>query len=281
MVAETDTLFIIGQIATLLFSLAGVVFSADMMVTGVVQLAKRLQVSTAVVGLTVVAIGTSLPELAASVAAALSNHPEIALGNVIGSNICNIGLIIALPAVFYPISCSDKLIRQEGYQMVFVSISIWGLGYYLGELNFALGIVMVLTFCFYIYWVFRNSDKIQEEGKQALADESPEQVYKTRPSRQTQAEAQNFRVAAVKAKPKGPEDIELREDIHEISITFFKIIVSLALLIISSEFLVGSTVELAKIAEVPESVIALSLIAFGTSLPELFGINCCCKKRGR
>lgn len=223
----------------LFLSMAGLLVSADVFVSAVVRLAERLQVSTLAIGLTVVAIGTSLPEVAASIAAALRNHPEIAFGNVVGSNICNIGLIIGLPAMLMPITCSQSVVRREGLQMLAITALFSALAFMMAEVPRILGCGYVVLFFIYVFKAFRtsgDSDKMSEDSQKDISAE---------------------------------ENEDLEEALHGVANIIIRIVVSLAILLISSEYVVQSTINLARALEISETVIALSLIALGTSLPEL------------
>ena len=108
----------------LLAFLAGLVLLAlagDQLVNGAVAIARRLDVPSLIIGLTIVAIGTSMPELVVAVEAALQNHPELAVGGVVGSNISNALLIIGLPALVTPFGNEDKLTRRTGLIMLLVT----------------------------------------------------------------------------------------------------------------------------------------------------------------
>lgn len=120
--------FIIG-VPGLILSLVMLIFSGDALVRGSVSLASRFGISSLVIGLTVVAFGTSAPELLVSVGAALNNHPEIALGNVIGSNIANVGLVLGVTALFITLPIKSKRLFKDWMLMVFsfglLSLFLW------------------------------------------------------------------------------------------------------------------------------------------------------------
>ena len=210
-------------------SLVGLLFSAEKFVEAAVALAHRLKVSTMVIGLTVVAVGTSLPEAAAGVVASLKGHPEIVFGNVIGSNICNVALILSVPAFFSPIVCRRSVLEREGWVMLGASLSLWVIAFTSGEIARATGVVLFLSFGVFIWWVFH----VGEGG-------------------------------AEKIREVGAVDVD-----ENAGRPFLSLIWTLAVMLVSSEFLVRSTVSLATAIGVSENVIALTLIAIGTSLPEL------------
>jgi cation:H+ antiporter len=98
----------------------------ESLVTGSISLARRLGLSPLVIGLTVVAFGTSAPELAATLAAALQGAPEVAFGNVVGSNVFNVGLILGIAAVVFPLSAGARFLRREMPFMIFTgALMLW------------------------------------------------------------------------------------------------------------------------------------------------------------
>jgi len=228
------------DLLTLLISLAVLIYAADAFIDAVVLFAERMRIPPMVVGLTIVAIGTSLPELMASGAAAIKGYPEIALGNVIGSNVCNVGLILGLPALFTVITCSRAVVVREGMVMLFVTALLWGITAASGGLSRTTGFVFVVGFFAFIGWVFlKSSLERRRENETDNSDEDTDSAEKT------------------------------HEDAQKIRGLMVKMLAALAALLISSEFLVRATVGLAQAWGVSEGVIAISVIALGTSLPEL------------
>ena len=229
----------LSEFIILVVSLAVLLYSADQLIDTVVKLAKGLNVSTMVVGLTVVAIGTSLPELMASSAAAIKGHPNIAVGNVIGSNVCNVGLILGLPALFFPILCRRSVLQREGVLMLLATAAFLLLAF-LGGLNRLFGGVFVLAFIAFVYFAFQAGEEEDSQTPSEPAEEKEEETERS----------------AV-------------EESKRIRIVILKMMGFLVALLASSEFLVRATVSLASAMGVSEGVIAISMIAFGTSLPEL------------
>jgi len=211
--------------------LAGLLYSSDKLIDSVVVIAERMKISPMVVGLTVVAVGTSLPEVMASVTAAYKGYPEIAVGNVVGSNICNVALVLGVPALFFNINCSTKVIQREGTVMLLCSFVLGLIGVFSFTIGRGLGLVFTLSFFAFIAAVFLSA----------------------------------------KASKKKAEEEEDTEDLEKFSMApeLAKIALMLVLLLVSSKFLVDATVSLATAFGVSEAVIAISLIALGTSLPEL------------
>jgi cation:H+ antiporter len=226
-------------------SLAALLYSADSLIDSACQLAERLKISPMVVGLTIVAVGTSLPEVMASAAAALGDKPEIAVGNVVGSNICNVALILGLPAIFYNITCRRRVLKREGSIMLAVSGTFLLVALFLEGFTRVLGVGFIVTFFSFIAMVFVQANK--ESGGESEA------------------------ISATEGHEPGTS----------LTRTILLTCGMLVLLLASSKFLVDSTVALATAVGVSEAVIAISLIAFGTSLPELsVSISAARKKQG-
>ncbi len=204
--------------------LIGLFFGGEFLVRGAVGIARRLSVSPLVIGLTVVGFGTSAPELLVSVQAALADAPDLAVGNVIGSNIANILLILALTAVIMPVPMRIADTRRDFAVMIGASLVLWAL--LLGDVIWRWqGIVLVLGLALYLY-------------------------------------------VSIRAGRAAPD-----EDLPEISGTLGKSLLvalgGLVVLLIGARFLVESASEIARTFGVSEAVIGLSIVAVGTSLPEL------------
>ncbi len=220
---------------TLILSLGALLVSADLVIRGSIALALKLRVPPLAIGLTVVAFGTSAPELVVSVQAALNNKTDIALGNVVGSNIANVLLVLGLPAMFYPITADQPTIRRNTLFMIGVTaLFVWWC--HQGALVFWQGAVFVfLALAFVAYAGFSVAN-----GKvgDPLIDEFAE-------------------LDGMGGMPKSR------------SMIFISLLIGLIGLPLASNFLIDGAQEVARVVGVPDSIVALSLIAFGTSLPEL------------
>ena len=144
---------------TILLQLAGgtafLYYGADFLVKGGVSIATRFGVSALVIGLTLVAFATSAPELVVSVQAALAGSSDISIGNVIGSNICNIALILGLSAVIAPLSVHSKVLRFDLPVMTAVTLAMAAIGLLLGGFNRLTGAVFFAGLLAYIAWNIR------------------------------------------------------------------------------------------------------------------------------
>ncbi|MBC8240786.1 MAG: calcium/sodium antiporter [Alphaproteobacteria bacterium] len=206
----------------------------DVLVRGAVALAQWLAVPPLVIGLTVVAFGTSSPELVVSLDAVLSGVPEIAIGNVVGSNIANILLVLGLPAIVFPIACDVNAIRRDGAIMFAVTIGFIALCWSGQLLNWQ-GAIMTSLLVGYLTWSYFSARENKETTAVVMVDE----------------------IEGIAARP------------HSIWLSLTFIVAGIVSLIYGSHLLIEGATALAVAAGVSETTIALSLIALGTSLPEL------------
>ena len=222
----------------ILLFIAGLVIlivGADLLVRGASRLAAVFGVSPLVIGLTIVAVGTASPEIAVSLQAAVNGQGDLTLGNVLGSNIFNILFILGITALLAPIVIAEQLIRKDAPIMLGVSLLALGLA---SDGNLGLVDGMVLLLCMVVYVVFAlrqsrlESTKVQNEYAEGFAAKEP---------RTTKNMLMNI----------------------------FFILVGLGLLVWGSRWLVDSAVFIAKALGVSELVIGLTIVAVGTSLPEV------------
>jgi cation:H+ antiporter len=210
------------------------IFGAELLVRGSVGVARRLNVSPLLIGLTLVGFGTSSPELVASVTGALKDSPGIAVGNVVGSNICNVFLILGLSAAFSPLTITRKAFLRDGSMLIAVSLVLVGLVLY-GFLSRALGIVLVALLISYLYYSYRQE-------------------------KQGAVEAAHVHEAEAATVPSLGGSL---------SVGIAASLAGLALLVGGAYLLVEGAIELARGFGISESIIGLTVVAVGTSLPEL------------
>ncbi len=223
----TLILFILGLVL--------LIVGAELLVRGASRIATLVGVSPLVIGLTVVAYGTSAPELAVGVHSAYINQPDIALGSVVGSNIFNILLILGISAIITPLIVKQQLIKIDVPIMIGVSILGWILSFD-GQVSRTDGIILFFFIIVYTVFSIRQSRK---ESK-AIKDEYEKEFGTVKIKKQSSL-------------------------IFQITL----IIVGGALLVLGSNWLVKGAVELAKYFGISELVIGLTIIAAGTSLPEV------------
>lgn len=217
----------------LISGLVLLVFSGEALVKGAVGVALKFKVSTLVIGMTIVSAGTSAPELFVSIKAALEGHPEISVGNVVGSNIANISIILGLTSLIFPIRIQLATLRLDWPAMFLASVLL-----YLFSLNEVLGFWEGLVF---VFLLFAFSAYILVQSKRNNAKESNEEMEEIQSSSKQKA--------FLKA--------------------IFFVIIGCIGLVFGSEFLLDGAVGIAKGYGISERIIGLTLIAFGTSVPEL------------
>jgi len=209
------------------------IVGAELLVRGASRLAITVGVSPLVVGLTVVAYGTSAPEIAVSVASSLSGMPDLLLGNVVGSNICNVLLVLGLAAVVTPIAVDRRLVRQEVPLMIAASALLVGLarsGASIGRTESA--ILLVLAIAYTAFTVV--------QGRRGRA---PDLEAVAGPDRGAAARSLGIQLGLIGA--------------------------GLVALVLGSRWLVAGATEIARYLGLSELVIGLTVVAVGTSLPEV------------
>ena len=213
-------------------SLVLLYFGAEWLVRGSATLALRFGLTPLVVGLTVVAMGTSMPEVMVSVKAALAGRGDLAVGNVIGSNLFNIGVILGLTALVFPMKVKFQLIKVDAPVMVgiclLVPVLLWN-----GVVGRGEGILLLAGICVYVaanVWLARrtSSKEVEMEFQESLP------------------------------KPAGSVLFDL-----------LFILGGLGVLVVGARWLTDYSVELARAYGVTEAVIGLTIVAAGTSVPEL------------
>ena len=209
-------------------------FGGESVVRGSVALAQRLGISPLIVGLTIVGFGTSLPEMVVSVNAALVGSPGLAVGNVVGSNIANILLILGVAAIIAPIAVSPGAVKRDLLGMSTVTLVYVGLGMS-GQIVFWQGALMLIALMSYIGFTVWHDNKSNDEVAELHREEAAEMG--TIPLR-------TVSIAGI-------------------------IIVGLFAVVVGAEWLVTGATTLAMEFGVPEEVIGLTVVAIGTSLPEL------------
>jgi len=217
-------------IIKLILGFALLLLGGKYLVKGAVEITKYFKVSKLVVGLTVVAFGTSAPELLVSVQAALKGIPVISLGNVIGSNIANIALVLAASIIILPITVKKQTIKFDWPIMFFSFALLWV--FMLDDVfSFIEGFILFATLIAYIWFEIKYSNNQHKNGK------TEQQVDKKK--------------------------------IFSIPVAIIVIIIASVALAYGADLLVDSASKLATIIGISDKVISISVVAIGTSLPEL------------
>jgi cation:H+ antiporter len=214
----------------ILIGLAGLFFGGEALVRGAVAIAERMGISKLVIGLTIVGFGTSMPELLVSMNAALAGSADIALGNVVGSNIANILLILGVSALVYPISNWDANVRRDALVALAVAVLTLIL-VQLDVIGRIAGLMMVGALGLYLWSIFAK----EKLAPSQITDESD-------PHRQP-----------------GLSPI----------VAGGAVVLGLILLVTGADFLVDGATNIARALGISEAVIGLTIVAVGTSLPEL------------
>lgn len=256
--------------------LAMLYFGSEWLVRGSVNVARKLRISQLVIGLTIVAFGTSTPELVVSINAALSGQADISLGNVVGSNIVNIGLILGLAAAIMPIAVHISTIRKEVPVMIGASLALVALSLFDGMITQLEGGLMVAALVAFIYFSYRQSrreETAREKKEQAELEEAGHHE-------ETMEHLESV-VETTSAVPNGYEEKGAAQ--KEASPAFMKsgllIAAGIALLYFGATFTVDNAVVIATTVGISERVVGLTIIAIGTSLPELITSVVAAKKK--
>jgi cation:H+ antiporter len=206
------------------------VWSADKFVLGAAATASQLGMSPLLIGMTIVSLGTSAPEIFVSATAALQGSGVLAIGNAIGSNIANMGLVLGVTALIAPLPIQSKMLKKEVPILLLVTVIA---GFALQNLNIDMmdSIVMFICLAITLFWLFHETN---DQGIVGMDDEEAKELESM-----TQAKA------------------------------IFWLVVGLIALIFSAQILVWGAVEVARHFGISELIIGLSIIAIGTSLPEL------------
>ena len=215
--------------------LALLLFGGEVLIRGAVGLAKRVGISPFIVGLTIIGFGTSAPEVVVSVDAALSGSPGIAVGNVIGSNIANILLIVGSTALFVPLAVHPDALKRDGTMMAFATVLFIAIAL-MGTATWYHGVVSIIVLVAYLTYSV-CSDRQRNDATAQLHRDKGEQLQSGLP--------------------------------NKVWVMLLALGIGLAALVAGSRFAVIGASAIAREAGISEEVIGITLVAFGTSLPEL------------
>ena len=209
----------------LIVGLGLLILGAELIIRGSVSFGRKLKVSLFAIGVVIVAGGTSLPELASSINAVITNHADLAVGAVIGSNIANLILVMAATSFLIPISNINQNQINQAWINIFLAAILIAMSYFILSFNFIFGILSICLL-FIIMWF---------QIKQGVLDIS---------------------------------EVEEKGDYSLVTSIIF-IVGGIILLVYGAELFVKSAINIANKLNIPEAIIGISLVAFGTSLPEL------------
>ena len=208
-------------------------------VSGGVSLAKKLQISSMIIGLTVVAYGTSTPELAASLLAAFNSHTELILGNIVGSNISNVGMVIGISAIFAPLLISKITVSRWIPIMIGVSLLVVAMSYD-GEISQIDGIILIAALIGFTAYTIKTVKKQKIQQNETVENDELEGEYFL----------SKYKIETY------PQSIGL-------------ILAGVILLFIGGHLTVDGAVNIAETLGLSQLVIGVVIVAIGTSLPEL------------
>ncbi len=211
---------------------------ADFFVEGASSVAKQFKIPALIIGMTIVALGTSLPELSVSVSASLRGSNALAISNVLGSNLFNLMVVLGASALIIPLAVDDDVVKKDLPFSMLAALLLLGIGAATGKIGFVAGAIFLGLFIFFIGSMLRRGMKARKEGRESEAQ------------REEEEEAEEIRIFPV-----------------WLSLIF--IVGGATAIKFGGDFVVDSAVFIAKFFGVSETLIGLTIVACGTSLPEL------------
>ena len=227
------------DIGTVIAGLVILCIGGYAIVSGGVALAKKLRISSMIIGLTVVAYGTSTPELASSILAAINSHTDLILGNVIGSNISNVGMVIGISAIFAPLLISKVTVSRWIPIMIGISLLIIAMSYD-GEISQIDGIILLAGLIAFTLYTIKTAKRQKIKENMTIENE-----------------------------PIEGELFLSRYKIESYPQSIFLIVIGIILLFIGGHFTVNGAVAVAESLGISQLIIGIVIVAIGTSLPEL------------
>lgn len=244
-----------------------VLWGADRLTEGAVTVAERLRVPQIVIGLTIVALGTSMPELCVSVVSALKGTPDLAVGNVVGSNIFNALLIVGVAALVAPMTILRSTVFKDVPCALVASVVLLMMCQNDWVITRLDGAILFVFFLVFMQLTIKGATSAQP-APQAVQDQTAE---KAQAAEKAQVAGKAQAQAAEKDQPQGAEEKEASAGKGPMKgwLAGLWMVVGLAALIGGSNLFVGGATEVARALSVSDAVIGLTIVAGGTSLPEL------------
>jgi len=234
---------LILPLIVLFAGLALLVWSSDLFIEGAASTAIHMNISPLIIGVVVLGFGTSAPEILVAILASIDGSPGLAIGNVVGSNIANIGLVLGVTAIISPVVIKSSLLKREF--PILLAISLVGILLMLDQdLDTTDGIILLALLLIVMTWMIRANKNVNPNDP--LAEET---------------------IAELKDLPKLSNQKAL-----------IFLLLGLVILMISAKMMVWGAVEIAQFFHVPEMIIGLTIVAIGTSLPELAAAITAAKK---
>jgi cation:H+ antiporter len=229
------------------------IVGGELLVRGAAMSAERLGMSALLVGLTIVGFGTSTPELVTSVEASLLGSPGIAVGNIVGSNIANILLIVGIAALISPLAVSGQALARDGMVMLLAALGLVGLGLTMAPLGRGIGAILVASLIAYLWYAYIKERSAVYEGHTAAFEKS---------------EAHEL-VAPVHSGGGGASVPSMPRTLAAVGVPLTVALSGLAIVILGGRLMVEGAIGLARNLGLSETLIGLTIVAVGTSLPEL------------
>ena len=242
---------IAAQACLIIVGFVMLIKGADWFVDGASMIARKFGIPQIVIGLTIVAFGTSAPEAAISITSAVQQSAGLAIGNILGSNIMNIFLILGISALFTPLAIQKNTLWIEIPFVVLISVALLLMGVIGESLNWVDGIIMWVFFIIFFVYLIVLSKKGQKENSE-LANTLEENA-------EIESSVSNEGKAVAKTEKKGVEILKM----------LAKLVIGIALVVLGSQATVNGARTIAREVGMTESLIGLTIVAFGTSLPEL------------
>ncbi|MBT3323913.1 calcium/sodium antiporter [archaeon] len=260
------------ELLILVISLAFLIKGSNIFIDNIIKLAKLVNISNFIIGLTVVAIGTSLPELSSAIAAAFLNNTDIIIGNVAGSNIANIALVLGVATFFAALAIEKAVFEREGIFLLVITILLFVMSLN-GLISRAEGSILFSIFILYILYLY-HSPLFAESTEQNLL-----RRYLNFGKLVTIHTLRNIKTGLDYTTYLNLIRKEKRASIY----AYLKLIpligISLAIIIYSSKYTISSAINIATLLSIKTEIIGITLLAIGTSLPELAIIITAAKKR--
>lgn len=265
---------VLSNIVVFVLGLLLLIKGSDFFVKAAVAIAQKLGVSEFVIGLTLVALGTSIPELASSIFAALKTESGIVIGNVVGSNIANIGLIIGLGAVIATIKTKREMLQRDGYIMLFAALL-----FYLFIINARISrgeaLVFLLFYVAYTVFLFESKPK---SNNTAAFNEFIRYFLQFRYLITLKSSIMPL-LNSKKTRTSTPEESGKAVPKTDLTKDFLVLTVSGVAVVLGANYLVNEAIFFAEFFNIPKTVIGISLVAVGTSLPEV-GVTISAARQG-
>ena len=257
-----------NEIVIFILSILVLIKSSNLIVNSATKLAKLIGVSDLVIGLTAISVGTSLPELASSIIASLSGNSNLVTGNIIGSNIANIGLILGMSATIAVLQIHKGIFHKEG-RILFLTTALFILFSLNKFLSFYEGVFLIILFVYYITYLFRvEKDKEYQSYEKYIAYNF---IKLVRPRTYVNYFNNKLKKDNKITKTKQNKILGISKDVY-----FAQLFKNILIFIIGSfglyvgaDFLIPSAIAIADNFGVPQTIVGMFMIAVGTSIPEL------------